>query len=390
VGKLKIKQLFRRTWGMIYKEFGNTGAKVSALGFGAMRLPMIEKDGKKYVDEDKAVQVIHRAFELGVNYIDTAPYYCEKQSEAAVGKALKGWRDKVYVSTKNPIENASGASYRERLERSLKNLDADCIDFYHMWGINWKAYQENIDVPDGPLAAAFKAKEEGLIKHISFSFHDAPENMIKLIDTGNFETVLCQYNLLDRANEASIEYARQKGLGVVIMGPVGGGRLGAPSPVIQDLVKGKVKSTAEMALRFVLANPSVTIALSGMSSVEMVEENAAVASIPGTLTADEMKKVEEMLEENKRLADLYCTGCNYCMPCPRGVNIPHVFRLMNYNKVYGLKEYASTEYAKLMVEGNNVGKDASFCVECGACERHCPQHLQIIKQLKQSHLELNV
>jgi uncharacterized protein len=367
---------------MIYKEFGKTGAKVSALGFGAMRLPMTEKHGKKYVDEDKAIQIIHRAFELGVNYIDTAPYYCESFSEAAVGKALKGWRDKVYVSTKNPIENASGDDFRKRLEKSLKNLDVNSIDFYHMWGINWKAYKDNIDVPNGPLQAACRAKEEGLIKHMSFSFHDAPENMIKIIDTGNFETVLCQYNLLDRANEVSIAHAHEKGLGVVIMGPVGGGRLGAPSPIIQEMLKGKAKSTAEMALRFVLANPNVTIALSGMSTIEMVEENAAVASIAGTLTGEEMKRVEEMLEENRRLSELYCTGCNYCMPCPSGVNIPHIFRLMNYNRVYGLKEYASDEYAKL------IDVNASACLECGACESKCPQHLEIINQLKQSHIAL--
>lgn len=374
---------------MIYKEFGKTGVKVSALGFGAMRLPMIEKDGKKYVDEDKSIQIIHRAFELGVNYIDTAPYYCDSLSEAAVGKALKGWRDKVYVSTKNPIENASGDDFRKRLEKSLKNLDVNSIDFYHMWGINWKAYKDNIDVPNGPLQAAYRAKEEGLIKHMSFSFHDAPENMLKIIDTGNFETVLCQYNLLDRANEASIAHAHEKGLGVVIMGPVGGGRLGAPSPIIQEMLKGKAKSTAEMALRFVLANPNVTIALSGMSTIEMVEENAAVASIPGTLTNEELKKVEQMLEENRRLSELYCTGCNYCMPCPSGVNIPHIFRLMNYNRVYGLKDYASDEYAKLLDVNNKIGQAASACLECGACESKCPQHLEIINQLKQSHEALS-
>lgn len=374
---------------MLYREFGKTGVKVSALGFGGMRLPMIEVNGKKYVDEDKAIPVIHRALELGVNYVDTAPYYCESQSEIAIGKALKGWRDKIYLSTKNPVEDASGDHWRERLENSLKKLDTDYIDFYHMWGINWKTYQEKIDVPNGPIQAALKAKEEGLIKHLSFSFHDAPENMIKIIDTGYFETVLCQYNLLDRANEQSIAYAHEKGLGVVIMGPVGGGRLGAPSAVIQEMLKGKTKSTAEMALRFVLANQNVSVALSGMSTIEMVEENAAVASIPGALTNEEMKKVEEMLEENRRLSELYCTGCNYCMPCPNGINIPHIFRLMNYNRVYGLKDFSTEEYSKLKVEGNNTGKDVDACLECGLCETKCPQHLSIIEQLKESRKALD-
>ena len=122
----------------------------------------------------------------------------------------------------------------------------------------------------------------------------------------------------------------------------------------------------------------------------MVEENAKIASITGTLTSQEIKKIDGMLEENKKLADLYCTGCNYCMPCPSGINIPHVFSLMNYNRIYGLKEHASTEYAKLKTEGNDHGNNASYCVECGACESKCPQHLKIIKQLKQSHIELSV
>lgn len=375
---------------MLYREFGKTGVKVSSLGFGAMRLPMTEVNGKKFVDDEKAIPIIHKAIELGVNYVDTAPYYCDGESEIAVGKALKGFRDKIYLSTKNPIEDASGEHFRERLEKSLKKLDTDYIDFYHMWGINWKTYVDSIDVPNGPLQAALRAKEEGLIKHLSFSFHDIPENMMKIIDTGYFESVLCQYNLLDRANEEAIAHAHEKGLGVVIMGPVGGGRLGAPSAVIQEMLKGKAKSTAEMALRFVLANQNVSVALSGMSTIEMVEENAAVASIPGTLTDVELKKVEEMLEENKRLAELYCTGCNYCMPCPGGLNIPHIFRLMNYNKVYGLKDYARGEYEKLMVDGNNIGKDASACLECGACESKCPQHLEIVKQLKETRKALDL
>jgi uncharacterized protein len=369
---------------LIYSEFGNTGIKVSKLGFGAMRLPMIEKDGKKYVNEDEAIKDIHRAFELGVNYIDTAPYYCEKLSEVAVGKAIKGYRDNIYLSTKNPIEDASGDNFRKRLESSLKNLDTDHIDFYHMWGISWKTFVESINVPNGPMEAAQKAKSEGLIKHISFSFHDAPENMIKLIDTGYFESVLCQYNLLDRANEKSIAYAREKGLGVTIMGPVGGGRLGAPSPAILELLKGKVKSTAEMALRFVLANPNVNIALSGMNTVPMVEENAAVASIEGLLTTQEQKNITDMMEENKKLSDLYCTGCNYCMPCPRGLKIPHIFSLMNYYRVYGLKEYAKNEYAALKLPNAWNGCDVSKCVQCGLCETKCPQHLKIREQLKET------
>jgi len=123
---------------MQYRGLGKTGVKVSALGFGAMRLPQIDINGNTRVDEEKSIEMIHRAFELGVNYIDTAPGYCNGESEVVVGKALKGWRDKIYLSTKNPIENASGDDWRKRLENSLKKLDTDYIDFYHMWGINGK------------------------------------------------------------------------------------------------------------------------------------------------------------------------------------------------------------------------------------------------------------
>ncbi|NMA66816.1 MAG: aldo/keto reductase [Clostridiaceae bacterium] len=369
---------------MQYRDFGNTGIKISTLGFGAMRLPQKLINGKNVYDEDESIKIIHRAFELGINYIDTAPGYCDRKSESIVGKALKGWRDKVYVSTKNPIEDSSGSNYRKRLENSLKELDVEYIDFYHMWGINWALFEEKINVKNGPMSEAIKAKEEGLIRHISFSFHDKPENMIKLIDTGLFETVLCQYNLLDRSNEQAIEYAHDKGLGVVVMGPVGGGRLGAPSKVIKNLLPGKVKSSAEIALRFVITNRNVTCALSGMENIKMIEENALIASNEDCLSTEELKAINDAMEENKRLAELYCTGCNYCMPCPKEVNIPLNFQLMNYHRVYGLTDYARSEYGNIGKVEHLKGKKAEECVECGLCENKCPQKIEIRRQLKET------
>ncbi len=368
---------------MIYREIGKLGIKISSLGFGSMRLPMKEgRDGREYVEEDKAVETMRRAFDLGVNYIDTAPYYCENQCEEVIGKALKGRRDKVYVSTKSPIKDykPTADEFTRWLEQSLKRLDVDYIDFYHFWGIGWDVYNTRMNIPHGPLEAAFKAKREGLIKHLSFSFHDVPENMIKLIDTGNFETVLCQYNLLDRKNEDAIAYAHEKGMGVFIMGPVGGGRLGEPSPVIQNMIPGGVKSTAEMALRFVLANPNVTCALSGMSDVSMVEENAAVAGIEGPLSSGEMAKVKAMMDENAKLADLYCTGCGYCLPCPENIRIPDILRLVNYNRIYGLKDYSVSEYADIKEEK----RDAYYCSDCGKCMEACPQKLNVIEEIKKA------
>lgn len=368
---------------MQYRKFGNTGVKISALGFGAMRLPEYEKDGEWFVKEEEAIAMIHKAFELGVNYIDTAYGYCHGNSEYVVGKALKGYREKVYLSTKMPTWKAKKeGDYRRLLEEQLKKLDTDYIDFYHFHALSRERW-ENIVVKFHLLKEAQAAKEEGLIKHISFSFHDTPEFLKELVDVGIFESVLCQYNLLDRSNEEAIAYAQQNGLGTVIMGPVGGGRLAAPSHILEKSIDAEVKSTPEVALRFVLGNPNVSCALSGMGSMKMVEENVRVASIEEPLSKQDWDKINAMLEETKKLADLYCTGCDYCMPCPEGVKIPRVFQLMNYHKVYGLTEYAKKEYAKFGKK-EDAGQHPSVCIECGACEAKCPQKIKIREQLKET------
>jgi uncharacterized protein len=364
---------------MQYRDFGKTGIRISALGFGAMRLPMIENN----VDEDKAIEVIKAANRLGINYFDSAYMYCNGQSETVLGKAVKGFPDKVFISTKFPYsEQSNKDDYRRILEEQLQRLDMEYIDFYHFHGLNYDDY-ENLILKNGLMEEAFKVKQEKLIRHISFSFHDKPENMVRLVDTGNFESVLCQYNMLDRSNEPSIAYAREKGLGVVIMGPVGGGRLGAPSQVIQSLIPGGTKSSAELALRFVLSNRNVSCALSGMSSIQMVQENAETASNLQDLTRDELSAINAAMEQNKKLAELYCTGCNYCMPCPNDINIPLNFQIMNYHRVYGLTDYARSQYRHIG-SGWMSGKRADECTECGLCEPKCPQKIAIRSQLKET------
>ena len=377
---------------MIYKTFGKTGIKMSALGFGAMRLPMLSEGENAQVNDELAIPLMRRAFDLGVNYIDTAPYYCCKLSEAAVGKAVKGYRDKVYISTKNPIENDSAADWMTRLETSLKNLDTDYIDFYHFWGIGLEGFRHWESLTDGPFQAAERAKAQGLIKHLSFSYHDDAKNFRPIIDSGRFESVLIQYNMIDRSNEDNIAYAKEKGLGTVIMGPVGGGRLGAPSETIQGLLKKKPASTAELAMRFVFANENVDISLSGMSDLAQLEENAIIAANGSQLTDEELTKIKAMMEENKKLADLYCTSCDYCKPCPQEINIPLLFGTMNTHRVYGLTENAKGTY-KVIMEGNNQWLQSAHpekCTECGICETKCPQKLPIIKQLKETHKELSI
>jgi predicted aldo/keto reductase-like oxidoreductase len=372
---------------MRYVEFGRSDIQVSRLGFGCMRLPSYEKNGGTIYDEEKSIALLRRAHELGVNYYDTAPGYCNTLSEGITGKAIKPFREKIYLSTKNPIENASGDDYDKRLEKSLKKLDTGYIDFYHFWGITLDTFINRICVPDGPMDRVKKWKAQGVVRHISFSFHDTPENMLEIIRRGEgvFDSLLCQYNILDRSNEKGMVFAKEQGLGVVVMGPVGGGRLGAPSRVIRDLLPGKVQSSAEVALRFVFTNPNLHIALSGMSTMEQLEENAVLADNADSLNGEERNQLDLMMKENERLADLYCTGCKYCMPCPQNINIPEVFTMMNYHRVYKITDFARKNYAMIGKVPWMAYKDASACVECGVCEDKCPQKLPIRQQLKETH-----
>lgn len=364
---------------MIYRELGRTGYKVSQLGFGAMRLPMVGEGENERVDRDKAIPMIHRAFEAGVNYIDTAVGYCNQDSQRAVGEALKGWRDKVVVSTKNP-EYQDEKVWWKNLENSLERLQVDYIDIYNHHGLRWARYTEFVE----PNVSKWmrKAKEQGLIKHICNSFHDTNANLIKLIETGYTEVITLQYNILDRALEEGIALAHERGIGIVVMGPVGGGRLGASSEILEQVLPG-IRRVPELALRFVLSNPNVSLALSGMSTMQQVEENVATTSDEITLTDEEKDAIEAHLQRLKSMADLYCTGCGYCLPCPNEVNIPRIFRAYNEARVYGLWQAATSAYARW--GGPNPGKRADACVECGECEEKCPQHIPIREQLKEAH-----
>jgi hypothetical protein len=369
------------------RPFGRTGCTVSALGFGCMRLPM--KDDTT-VDRDRAIPLLLAARERGVTYFDTGKWYCGQDSERTLGEALKHMdRSSILLSTKYAMEHPTAADLREKLETSLRLLDQEYVDFYHFWGISWEQYETKLSIPGGPLGEFLKLKQEGLVRHLSFSFHSKPEDIPRIVDTGHFETMLCQYNLLDRANEEGIAYAASKGLGVVIMGPVGGGRLGAPSEVIGKMLDGKTPvSTPELALRFVLSNPNVSVALSGMSEMLHVEENCEIASRRGWLTQDEKARIVQSAQENRKFMDLYCTGCKYCMPCPHEVNISRVFEAMNHLKVWGLQETARSMYQGIGKNQWVKGKQADACEECGECEPKCPQKIPIIAQLKESHAAL--
>ncbi|MQY59810.1 MAG: 4Fe-4S dicluster domain-containing protein [Clostridia bacterium] len=372
---------------MQYRDFGNTGVKVSVLGFGAMRLPQEQVKGKSRIKQEESVEIIQKAFELGVNYVDTAYVYNEGDSELAVGKALKGWREKVYLSTKLPIWYFKKTSdYRRFLEEELERLKVDYIDFYHFHCLSGDKFKNTVLKYD-LLREARKAKDEGLITHISFSFHDKPKVMKRLIDIGIFESVLCQYNLLDKSNEEAMAYAKEKGLGVAVMGPVGGGRL-ASSGILKGILAGSIKSTPELALRFVLANEKVSVALSGMGSMRMVEENVRAASLSKPLSNEELETIEAFIKERRKKEEITCNMCEYCQPCPSQVAISRIFELMNYYSVYGLKEYALSEYKNIGSGEKDEREKADACTECGECEEKCPQKIKIMEKLKECHQAL--
>ncbi|MHB0876553.1 MAG: aldo/keto reductase [Anaerolineae bacterium] len=366
---------------MKYRALGRTGYKVSELGFGAMRLPMVGEGEAARVDRDLAIPMIHRAFEGGVNYIDTAVGYCNQDSQRAVGEALEGWRDRIVVSTKNP-EYDDETKWWQNLENSLERLRVDYIDIYNHHGLRWDRYSEKVEPTVGKWMR--RAVDQGMVKHICCSFHDKNEALRLLVESGYPEVITLQYNMLDRSLEDGIALAHERGIGIVVMGPVAGGRLGASSDVLSGLVPG-VRRIPELALRFVLSNPDVSLALSGMSTMAQVEENVAVVSAGAALTAADRDAIAEQLLRLRGMADLYCTGCGYCQPCPEEVNIPYIFAKYNEARVYGLWEPARDAYRSWRWVS---GKPADACIECGECEDKCPQQIRVRDQLQEAHAAL--
>jgi predicted aldo/keto reductase-like oxidoreductase len=377
IGNLSKGRIF-----VIYRTLGKTGLKVSQLGFGCMRLPMTGRGDEARVDRDLATPMIHRALDAGVNYVDTAVGYCNGDSQCAVGEALEGRRDQVVLSTKNPYYGPNEKEWWQNLEDSLRRLRTDHIDIYNHHGMGYQAYVNEV----APRVSHWmrKAREQGLIRHICNSFHEVNEDLKRLVDTGYTSVITLQYNILDRRLEEGIAYAHEHGVGVVVMGPLGGGRLGATAKVLEDLVPG-VRRVPELALRFVLSNPNVSVALSGMSTMQQVQENVAVGDNAAPIGQADSDLLMAHVERLKAMADLYCTGCGYCMPCPNEVNIPMIFDRFNWGRVYGLWEPARGGYDVISRFDWAPGKRADACIQCGACEKKCPQKLPIRKQLQEAH-----
>jgi len=368
-----------------YRAFGRLDWKVSALGFGAMRLPVIDGDPAK-IDEAEAIKMMRYAIDHGVNYVDTAYPYHRGNSEIVVGKALQdGYREQVRLATKMPTWMVESHEDMERcLDEQLKKLQTEYIDFYLLHGLEeerWSKLQE-INVLDW----AEKALADGRIRHLGFSFHDTFEVFKQIIDAYDGWTFCqIQYNYLDKdyqAGRRGLRYAASKGLAVVIMEPIEGGMLAVnPPPEIQSIWdEAEIKRTpAEWALQWVWNQPEVSVVLSGMSTMEQVIENVESASRsgPGTLTEKELQLISRASGKYREFGFIGCTGCEYCMPCPEGVAIPDIFSFFNeHSKNRGDRD-AQMEVVKRYGEAISPENGARNCAKCGQCEEQCPQQLPI-------------
>jgi len=377
---------------MQYRTLGKTGKEVSILGFGTMRLPT-STNRQQDVIEKESVELIRRAIESGVNYFDTAYPYHGGRSEGVLGKALSsGYRDKVYIADKFPVWLLRQKSNFQRLfTEQLKRLKTDRIDFYLMHALNsryWDKVKET-----GIMEELEKAKDEGLIGHIGFSFHDEADVFKKIIDEyPQWEFCQIQYNYIDVENQAGtwgLEYAASKNLGIVIMEPLRGGQLTAEPPEairnIWDTVSDG-RSLADRALRFIWDIDTVSVILSGMNSRNQLEENLRLASSVkvNQLTPKDKSVYADVRRKYQELQPIPCTACNYCMPCPSGVHIPEILRLYNERVMYNSSEESQRAYNYVMQSKNRADK----CVECGQCEDQCPQGIEIISWLKKAHKEL--
>ncbi|MGD0566420.1 MAG: aldo/keto reductase [Candidatus Goldiibacteriota bacterium] len=364
---------------MQYRPFGKDGWKISTLGFGAMRLPMTAD--QKDVDEKEAIRIMRHGIDNGINYIDTAYFYHNGVSEVVVGKTLKdGYGKKARLATKSPVGLMKGAGdFDKFLDLQLKRLDVGYIDYYLFHGIG-----------DGGLSAMKQfdlfakmeaAKKAGKVGHIGFSFHDNAAAFIRVVDSyDKWEFCQIQYNYMDinnQAGTAGLKYAASKGIPVIVMEPLLGGKLARPPREIAKLFETyEVKrKPADWALQWIWNHPEVSVILSGMSNFEQVVENIASAekSGAGHMNEADFSLISKVRSEFEKRIVIPCTKCDYCMPCPQGVAIPRNFELYNDGAIYNDPGAARYNYKVWMKPENR----ASACTACKECEEKCPQKIEI-------------
>jgi len=347
------------------RRLGKTEILASVIGFGGIKLPIVE--------QDDATELLNKALDMGINYVDTARGY--RDSEVKIGTAISHRRDEFFISTKSPATTAE--KMKAEIETSLRNLRTDKIDLYLCHNLRYPENYDAVMATGGALEALQEAKSQGMIGHIGFSSHRFHETMKAGILSGEFEAIMLSYNILndELVDEEIIPLAKENDLGIIIMKPLAGGALASVPP---DTKLGNVEVNAAQALRFVLANDKVTLAIPGMTNIRELEENVTAGETFHTLTEDEKS---ELVKAAEVLGREFCRGCGYCQPCPQGIRIPIILRHAGYYSRYGLKDWAIGRYKMVEVK-------ADECIECRQCEDKCPYDLPIVEKLKEAHAML--
>ncbi len=375
---------------MQFRKFGKLDWNGSVLGFGCMRLPTV--DGNSIgpnINEPVAARMIHHALDRGVNYFDTAYVYHEGKSETVLGKALLGHRDQVKIATKSPVWLVQKETDFDRmLNEQLGRLQTDHIDFYLFHALDKKRWNEFV-LKYKLLERAEAAIRDGRIRHLGFSFHDDYESFAEIIN-GYDRWTFCQiqYNYMDTENQAGIKglkLAASKGLAVVIMEPLLGGRLTRPPSSIRQLIErsGVKRTPADWALQWLWDQPEVSVVLSGMSDMDQVKANldSAAQARSHSFQAADVKLIADLRQKYLERTAIPCTKCNYCMPCLNGVNIPANFEIYNEAFLHEDVPGARFKYQIFIPEAAR----ASVCVACHDCEDHCPQKIPISDWMPKVH-----
>ncbi len=373
---------------MQYRKNNKTGENISVLGFGCMRMPM--KSG--YIDVERAKSQILYAIDNGVNYLDTAWIYHRGTSEAFLGKHIlkDGYREKVNIATKMPCFLVNKASQFEYyFEKQRKNLGVDVIDYYLLHTLDKVTFEKMLSL--GVIDFMNKLRGEGKIRYMGFSFHDKPERFAPIVDSYDWDFCQVQYNIIDENFQAGINgirYAHGRGLNVFVMEPLRGGMLVGrmPKPVASIYENADIeRKPADWALRWILNHEEVTMVLSGMNYEQHILENIETAktSLRNTMSDAEKEIIADVRKCYDEIVTVKCSGCRYCLPCPAGIDIPNAFKYLNDLNMFGSK---ITRINYIMGEGVRTadGKPhwTSSCIDCGKCEKVCPQHLPIRKDLK--------
>jgi hypothetical protein len=384
---------------MQYRKMGSLDWEVSALGFGAMRLPQ-RRFNRLRAETEESLRIIRRGIDLGINYIDTAWPYHLGDSERIVGQALQnGYRERVQLVTKLFMPMVREAAAFDRyLNSQLEKLQTDYLDIYLFHSLDRGSFEKVKRL--GLIEKMEEAKRQGRIRHVGFSFHDTAPVFKEIIDYYDWDMAQIQYNYMDTGIQATTDglvYGHSKGVAMVIMEPVKGGTLANPPEEALEIMRasGIERSPVDWALQFLWNRPEVAVVLSGMSNQQMVDENCASADRSGinSLTPEEEGVIARLAEVYRSKILVPCTACGYCMPCPAGVNIPQNFAVLNNVSLESsrlLRWRARRSYGKLAgskaeLDRENPNGNASRCVECGECLEKCPQEINIPVDLAKTH-----